>query len=66
MASEIGNRENIRFLIGDVRDYDRVERTCREMLWVQEAKLKDLAEVVIEESCKKYDIELTKVKYGKL
>lgn len=31
IESEIGNKENIRFLIGDVRDYDRVERACRDI-----------------------------------
>ncbi|QZY56309.1 SDR family NAD(P)-dependent oxidoreductase [Crassaminicella profunda] len=31
MEREIGNRKNIRFLIGDVRDYDRVDRACRDI-----------------------------------
>ena len=31
MESEIGKKENIRFLIGDVRDYDRVERACQDI-----------------------------------
>ena len=31
IENEIGNKENIRLLIGDVRDYDRVERACRDI-----------------------------------
>ncbi|MBB6215736.1 FlaA1/EpsC-like NDP-sugar epimerase [Anaerosolibacter carboniphilus] len=31
IENEIGNKSNIRLLIGDVRDYDRVERACRDI-----------------------------------